>query len=833
MRTVRMLAAASVSLLAIASPAIAQDTAAKDSEQSGFATDEIVVEARRRDESVQDVPLVVQAVTSQDLADLNIREFKDIQTLVPGLSLSQSANGIGAQAAIRGVAFDVNASGNNGTIEFYMNDAHLSAGMLFQSMFDVQQIEVLRGPQGTLRGRASPSGSITVTTARPNLSEAGGYASGQINDIGGWNLNGAINVPILEDKLAIRIAGIVDENNDNRVHSIYNPTKPSSQMEGIRTSALFEPFDGLTLFGAYTSTKRDVTSFDQVESMNIVDPTAPASLVTIRAKDRLAVQSVPRTYTQNFKIYNWAAEWRAFGQKLNYVGAVNKQKLQTFDPSDDGAAFNQTFPLAVRGAGQLTNTNSKEQFHEIRLSSDERVAGIFDYVVGYLYDKLDAPTNLIQQTPLFTGILVPAANFVVTPANFQSIVNTPIVRSGSSVEESFFGNINAHIGDATEISGGIRFISYKSNGQLIIDGVPVAAANEQVDLDHTIYSASIKHNFNDDFMAYASFGTSFRPGSTTNPILLRENTQPDATLSSFYFPNPEKSESYEIGIKTDWLDKRLRVNLTAFHQDFKNYAYSSRNVIYAGIDAQGAQRVFTASPGLAVGVPAKVDGVEAEIAFQATPQWSLSTVLAYAKSKIKNGVIPCNDYNPVDGQPDRLPSAPTYAQVLAANGGAQISTCEVNYRAGTNAPFNATFQTEYNLPVSDSMDGYLRGLVTYYGKSQNDPANAVDDIKAYGTVNLFAGIRDPEGAWELGLYGKNVFDVLRVLNRTSNASAVSYQQLYCTTRDPRLTAICGPLMAPGQTSITNGQTQVSTYRTININNPREFGVTFRVAFGSR
>lgn len=796
MRTMRTLAAAGVSLLAIASPAMAQDMAAKDSEEATVANNDIVVEARRRDESVQDVPLVVQAVTAQDLADLNIREFKDIQTLVPGLSLSQSANGIGTQASLRGIAYDVNASGNNGTVEFYMNDAHLSSGMLFQSMFDVQQIEVLRGPQGTLRGRASPSGSITVTTTRPDLSQAGGYVSSQINDIGGWNINGAVNVPLLEDKLAIRIAGVVDENNDNRVRSLNNSTKPSSEMQGIRLSALFEPFDGLTLSGFYTSTQRNVVNFDQVESMNIVDPTAPASPITIRAKDRLAVQVVPRTFSQKFEIYNWAAEWRAFGQKLNYVGAVNKQHLTAFAPTDTGNAYPANMPLALRSVGQFTNTNSKENFHEIRLSSDERIAGIFDYVIGYFYDKLDAPTDLIQQTPIFVPGVVAIVN------------NTPIFRGGSSTEESFLANINAHIGDATEISGGLRRIKYKSNSQLLINGVQTGPVEDRT-FKHTIYSASIKHNFNDNFMAYASFGTSWRPGSATNPIILRENVTPDATISSLYFPDPEKSESYEIGIKSDWLDRRLRVNLTAFHQDFKNYAYSARNIIYAGTDAADVDRVFTASPGLAVGVPAKVDGVEAEIAFQATPQWSLNLVAAYAKSKIKNGTVPCNDYNPNDGVPDTLPSAPSFDDIIAANGGAQIALCEVNSRAGTGAPFNMTFQTQYDLPLSDSIDSYVRALVTYYGNSQNDPTNAVDDIKDYGVVNLFAGVRDPEGAWEVGLYGKNIFDVLRVTTRTANALTANRQL--------------------GRIGITD----VSTYRNIIINNPQEFGVTFRASFGSR
>lgn len=802
MRTIGILASAGVSLLAIASPALAQDTAAKDSEQSAIVSSDIVVEARRRGENVQDVPLVVQAVTAQAIADLNIREFKDVQSLVPGLSLSQSANGIGAQATLRGVAFDVNASGNNGTIEFYLNDAHLSPGILFMSMYDVAQIEVLRGPQGTLRGRASPSGSITVTTVKPNMTEAGGYGTTTINDIGGWNFNGALNVPVIEDMLAIRVAGLVSEDHDSRVTSINNGTDPSRKTKSIRASVAFNPFDNLSLFASYMNTNRDVTTFDQVESLNITTPGAPASPVTIRAKDRLGVLGVPRTYEQNSEVWNWSAEWRAFGQKVNYVGAVNKQTLLSFDPTDKGAALRTlypTLPLAVQGYGLDTTTHSDEEFHEFRISSDERVFGMFDYVVGYLWNKLDSPTALQQGTAVVIPPL-PAASL---------LIETPIDRFGTSKEESFFGNITAHIGDATEISGGLRRIKYKTVGGLAIAGTVVPAASEDRTLKHTIYTASVKHNFTENFMAYASFGTSWRAGSSTNPILLRENTAPDAALSAFYFPAPEKSESYEIGFKSDWLDNRLRVNVTAFHQDFTNYAFTSRDVIFAGIDSTGVGRAFTAVPGLAVGVPAKVDGVEAEIAFQATDQWNIGLVAAYAKSKIKNGVIPCNDYNPTDGVPDSLPSTPTYGDIIAANGGAQVATCAVNYRAGTNAPLNLTFQTQYDLPVSDSMDSYVRALVTYAGKSQNDPTNAVDDIKAYGIVNLFAGIRDPEGAWELGLYGKNLFDVLRVTTRTSNPLVASY-------RTP-----------------AGGAVAASTYRGITINDPREFGVNLRVAFGSR
>src|SRR3546814_2406794 len=112
---------------------------------------------------------------------------------------------------------------------------------LFNSMFDVGQIEVLRGPQGTLRGRASPSGSITVTTQKPDLYESGGYADLTRTNLDALNVNGAFNLPIIPEKLAIRIAGIDDRNEGDHVRSIHSSVEPSAATKAYRASLRFEP----------------------------------------------------------------------------------------------------------------------------------------------------------------------------------------------------------------------------------------------------------------------------------------------------------------------------------------------------------------------------------------------------------------------------------------------------------------------------------------------------------------------------------------------------------------------------------------------------------------
>jgi iron complex outermembrane receptor protein len=826
MKTMLKSAFAGVSLLALSIPAYAQESAPAGDEEAASDAGDIIVTARRRDESAQDVPLVVNAVTADTLAKLNFREFKDIAATVPGLSLNSSANGIGSQATLRGVNFDVNASGNNGTIEFYLNDAPVSSNIVFQTMFDVGQIEVLRGPQGTLRGRASPSGSITVTTRRPDLSEIGGYINMTGTTQNAINVNAAFGLPIIQDVLALRVAGVYEQNDGNDVHRLGGGVNPSVKSKGIRASLRFDPTDFITIDASYARLFRDAVQYDQVESANLADPTLPASPTLIGPRDRLAVEQIPRTFHQDFHVFNWRAEVRFAGQKLNYVGGYNRAWYSTVDPADKGnffglnqlptftglpafPPFNGTGTLApqlVPAFGLLsqnTTTLAPQETHEVRLSSDERLFGIFDYVLGGMINKSSSEVVLRTGTPLI-NVPVPdgQGGFAAFLPTF--VQNSLVLRNGNTLERSLFGNVTVHIGEQTEISGGARYINFRDSSSLVIDGVTIPSPTTTQ--NNWIYSASLKHRFNESLMAYASFGTSWRPGSTTNGIVDRNNAEKSPRTLQYLFPPAEKSKSYEIGIKSDWLDRRLRVNVTAYLQDFDNYIYSAPNIyaIAATRDQNNVlqEAVNLLSPGLAVGVPAQVKGVEAEISWN-TPGFTAGASLNYSISKIKNGLIPCNPY----------PGVPTVQDIKNAAPGEQFALCTANFRAGTLPPFSATLHAEYNTALSGKIDGYLRGLVSIYGDSQNDPANRFDDVPAYALANLYAGIRDPDGVWDVGLFAKNLFNTQRVLSR--NATAYS-------------TAYYSPATA-GSNAI-NGE---SAYRLITTNQPREFGLNVRYSFGSR
>ena len=804
-----------VSLLALMAPlapvsALAQTAPAAAEDVSSTSLTEIIVTARRRDESVQDVPQVVNAVTSEALQKVNIRNFTEVQTLVPGLTLSTNANGIGGNAQVRGVNFDVNASGNNPTVEFYLNDAPITAGVVLQQMYDVGQIEVLRGPQGTLRGRASPSGSITISTKKPDLYRPGGYLSSTINDIGTTNLNGAVNIPVIEGVAAIRIGGLYNDDDGNQVRSIdttQETRKAYSRTESGRVSALVTPIDWLRLEGSYQSIATNTRNHNQVESFSVVNSSAPASPTLIKAEDQKGFQAWPRVIKQNFDIYNWRAEVSVAGQQLIYQGQHYTQDLDSRESQDGG----NLFPTA--DVNQKTISNIKSTSNEVRLQNQERVFDIFDYAIGYFDNKNETPTTLNRPTvvrlPLAFG------------GGVAQIVQTQISRTGKSHEKAFFGNLTAHIGEKFQVSGGLRHIDYEDVGGLTIvtPGSPTTNLTDGQNAKKWIYTASAQYSIARDVMVYVNTGSSFRPGIN---VVGDFNLTPSALENSFLNLPPETSKSYEGGIKSTLFDHRMRLNVSGFHQKFVNYPYRApgSGVFYVNTVATAPLTQQVAQFNFAAAVPVEVNGVEGEVSYELTPSWNVGLVASYALGKIKNGTIPCNDLNG-DGKPDVITSAPTLAALQAAVGANNISQCKLTQRSSFQPPFSTTIQSEYSLPIG-AFEGYVRGLVNYNGKSQGDPTNAFDDVSDYALVNLFAGVRSADKGWEVSVYAKNLFNTTKVLTRTDPLST-SYQQL------PG--AIIGGV--PTITGRPSAVTYTSTYTGITTTAPQEFGVTLRVALGSR
>jgi iron complex outermembrane receptor protein len=260
-------------------------------------------------------------------------------------------------------------------------------------MYDIGQIEVLRGPQGTLRGRSTPSGSITVSTRKPDLNEFGGYASLTSNDIGGQNINGALNFPIVAGKLAVRIAGLNDDTEGNRVRSVVNPNvEQYVKTRSGRVTINFQPNDSFSALLGFTRLNTRSLRYDQVESVTA----GPGS---ISAKDRLAVEDNPGTVDQAFDVYTLQTEWKVGGQRVNLSAAQQNQHFQSRGVGDSGNFFDSSFPQTFQSYGQFTNTHAYADTFELRVANQDPLFGHFDYVAGAFSEHLSSPTDLSPAVP--------------------------------------------------------------------------------------------------------------------------------------------------------------------------------------------------------------------------------------------------------------------------------------------------------------------------------------------------------------------------------------------------------------------------------------------------
>ena len=846
MNKIASLAFASASLFAIASAASAQNApvstapAAAPAEEATLG--EIVVTARRRTESLQEVPQTVTPVTGEALQKLNIRQFQDVQAVVPGLSLAPSASGFQNSASLRGVSFEVN-TGAQPTVAFYLNDAPVQLSFIYQSLFDIGQVEVLKGPQGTTRGISAPSGAITITTRKPDLGEFGGYVDVTGTDQHGRNAQGAINVPIIKDVLAVRVAADIDTNDLNDVRSIHSSIRPQNKTDAVRASISFEPSDIFNANVTYQHLDNQLINFGQVTgpgqpAFSIgADSFSGALNPALSVKDRASVQDTPND-TRTFEdLVTLQLDSRLFGQHLSYVGSYSKFKVKGYQESGNPSAGDVGNLLPGIPIFQVIESDQEETTHEFRVASDPAPGRWFDYTVGAFYHWV-APNGHIDNP----GSLLPGA-FGTSPtpslAAYNPAYQIPVAIDipSSRQETSLFASVSLHLPWDTELSGGVRHMWSIVNNSTVISlgngllnlpavGLPAtfpcsalagafpfpvsSAGNGNCALSSAgivsnlvshasetpnIYNVSLSHHFTRDFLVYANTGTAYRAPVASVGIQgqLANFTLPDGGSLSFH-PS-ETSRSYEVGFKSTWLDGRWRLNASIFQQRFHNFTLYVPNISYNNV-LPGAPTTPTVPTtfSFTTSVDALVKGFDVDTAFQITPTWNISAQASYSDGAVTSGAVPCNIADAAGN--------PVY------NTGNLISLCKGG--SASRLPYwNATFQSEYTHPVADNMDGFIRGLATYYPKNKNR-AEADFTVDNYTQLNLYAGVRSHDGAWEASVFVRNALNVTRATDISTQQAGLG-QSL---TSFPALNRQSGYF----ETTTTN---------------PREVGVNVHYAWGSR
>jgi outer membrane receptor protein involved in Fe transport len=546
------------------------------------ALQEIVVTAEKREERLQDVPAAVSALTGATLEAMGAQSFTDYARSIPGLTFTDL--GAGRQVpSLRGI----NPSAGAAAVAYYIDETPIPSadvGVVNPALIDIDRIEVLRGPQGTLYGSSSIGGTIKLISNAPNLSKFQGsvkaealVTQGADGASPGTDTQLVLNLPIVQDKLAVRgafyyrdVGGYINRTWTNAgengiatgpvVGTVGN--LPDEHTWGLRATLLFQPTEQFSVSAmAYVQDQH----FDGYN-----DITGGAS----NPNDQLVqsfISDTPEDQENNFQLYNLTAKYN-FG-RFNAISSTSYSQ-QSILYSQEGTSTIQLFPTFAPSSPPSTvvfpnvspqGLHSYNFTQEVRLATSERIAG-FDGVIGAFYSRIHRPFSWFWVPPGYNQVV--AGNDPTSPLYApDNNIFTATGESGYQRELSEFGELTYHFTDALSLTGGLRHYDVSTeqspvySGYFIGGNVPGVVSNTTTSdtAKGVVYKGNLSYKLTPDHLLYAQFSEGFRPGFGNGPLPAQ-----CGSTQSYAEVNPDSIKSYELGAKTEWLEKRLTVNAAAY-----------------------------------------------------------------------------------------------------------------------------------------------------------------------------------------------------------------------------------------------------------------------------
>ena len=604
-------------------PALAQTAAADDAPNY---VDEVVVTAQFREQSLQDVPIVVTTMSAQQIQDAGIRDIKDLTIAAPGLTVTSTSSAAVTTARIRGIGTVGDNAGLESSVGVIIDGVYRPRnGVAFGDLGEPERIEVLKGPQGTLFGKNTTAGVINVITQRPS------FKSGAIGEIGVSNFDGyggslSATGPLVEDAIAARLH-VAARKRDGIYEGVNGPDNNDQDYYTGRLQVLFTPNADLDINVAIDYTKRDEACCGAVQIVNgptsaIVRALAPNGISNPVDPDGFRDYS-NRSFAKNIVDkgvaveLNWDTPWFD-GAKLTSITAVRDWKQEGGGDTDwTGADIIYTPGLDDPNP---PSQRFKTLTQELRLQGE---AGPVNWLVGGFFadEDLDVLTRGITfgaqfepylngllggALPLFTG--QPATGQVYRPGNGN--LDT---YAQTSKSYALFTNNSYKVSDAFEVTVGARYTweekdlrSVWTNSDNAI-GCSTALAragllgpaygalcntafnprfsqirNNAQSRDEEKFTGTVKgaYRFNEQVLAYASFARGYKAGGFNldriAPGVQTVRGQATEPVLNTSFA-PETVDSYEIGVKNTLLDRSLLLNATLFYQDYKNFQLNAFN----------------------------------------------------------------------------------------------------------------------------------------------------------------------------------------------------------------------------------------------------------------
>ncbi len=729
---------------------------------------EIVVTAEKRESTVQRTPLSITAVLGEALRAQGINDIGGVINAVPGISIRSAGPGQ-TELEIRGLS---SSGGSAPTVGFYLNEIPLTPPsnslngkvVIDPSLFDLQRVEVLRGPQGTLYGSGSMGGTIKLITNAPNLEDLSGAVSGTVSTTahGGFNssINAAFNVPIIKDMLAVR--AVVTNNSDSGfidriVVSPFpqavgpcpewnaffggsvgcvrgnlagaTPTKiiPKANPEHLqsaRLGILWKPVEGLSLDGLlmYQSIKTD--GYSQIDL-----PTVGSNKLSLYQPN-----DVREPVSDIFKLASLTATYDFSFATLKATGSY---WTRTTDQSQDASEALENNTQALLGLTTpppfypvlYQEVDRSRQFSsEVRLAS--RGSGRLNWIAGVFYSYEKSVYDVTNES---VAIVTNAAINLNTPATLTNNPTGIIFNAFNPYrvkQYAAFGEAGYQVTDTIKATVGIRWYKFKTNVDERQSGLLATGDATPVITQFSQSESGVNPKFNLSYQpdksltVYATAAKGFRPGGINLPI--PQNLGCGITKENYI---SDSIWNYEVGEKLRLFNGAAQINASLFYIDWKNVQQSIN---------QSCGYPLTVNAG-----KARSYGSELEITAKLSDALTISVSGAYTNSKLSN----------VD------PSivAVTASQPISLQNGSPV----------LNTPnFTSSASITYRTPINDSLDFVATGSNSYVGKL-NDISYRRIIVPNHDIVNFRLGVEHKP--WSVFAFVDNVTNVHAILS-TNNTS---------------------------------------------------------------
>jgi iron complex outermembrane receptor protein len=683
--------------------------------------EEVVVTAQKRSESVQDIPSTVNVIDGDALKDFNVLEFTDLGALTAGLEIN-SFTGRSGRITMRGIEFNP-ISAAEASVTVYWNQAIVDSNAVFQQMFDIQRIEVLRGPQGTLAGRTSPAGSINVHTARPSLDSIEGEIRGTFTDNDGINTQVAASFPLIPGQLAVRVAGVFDESDLDEVKNDLTGDVTNKETKAGRISLSWLPTETFSADLAVQYLENELDDMLVLEGDTTGDPVLDPEgvLRELDAYDRrgavFGVNGVFDDTDADFLTSSLVLEWDLDSHALTSVTGYHETE-STWEYDNARGSAN---PENV--ARRIAEDDRTDWSQELRIANND--GETWEYMLGAYYENSDVLFTQDQYLPPASP-LSPASALLLYPVDVD--------------RWALFTHNKFYLSDAWSLQLGLRYQEVEQARDMFVvagtDGLGplepgdlftqvLSEDNKKYDEDSTTGQVTLQYQVNDDSLVYGLVGTGWRPGGIT----VSGTALPEEVLLF----DSEDSISYELGFKSTLMDGAVRLNGSLYYQDFDDYISRLGGLNVLGLDG-GIE-----TTGITVNGDAEVWGAELELTAILSENWFLGGTLSYSRGEWSDGTeLPCNEFD--DNGDPVIPD------------GQVVATCDVGGDSISNSPdWSASINSEYSIPLG-SVEGYGRFLYTYTG----DREIALGEQDPYHNVNLYLGVRAEQ--WDVELFATNVFD---------------------------------------------------------------------------